>query len=111
MESLPEVAESFIETVFPLSFKTSINIDIEKTCGLPFTSQIPTFPPCLHIPRIALLSLHGSKKPGIRKKEVPLQPQYQLCIYAYFCASTLQGVTDSYRKLHRKPCLILTGSM
>lgn len=102
LEFLPTVAESFIKTVFTLSFKTSINKDTENTCDLPFTSQIPTSSPYLHIPIIALLSLHGSKKPSIRKKLVPLQVHYQLCMYAYFCASTLQGVTDTFRKLHRK---------
>lgn len=100
MESIPLVSESFIKTVFPLSFKTSINIDIGNTCGLHFAPQIPTFSLYFHTPRIGLLSLHGSKKPSRCKKEVPLQLHYQLCMSAWFCASTLQGVTDSYSKLH-----------
>lgn len=67
LEFLPTVAETLTETVFPLSFKTSINKDTENTCDLPFTSQIPTLSPYLHIPIIALLSLHGSKKPAYAK--------------------------------------------
>lgn len=51
MQSPPAEAESFIKTVFSLSFKTSISIDKEKACGLHFTPHIPPAPPYLHILR------------------------------------------------------------
>lgn len=82
MQCPPAEAESFINTVFSLSFKTCISIDIEKACGLHFTPQIPPVPPYLaYLENILLSSASVEARSLVYAKQK--FPSFSIVSYAY----------------------------